>query len=104
MSHVIGNFTTCASIFKSLPSGYNLDFQEATPKLWESCAKVEEALNILSKLVVACEPVQDLEDPNLAFSTFTVELCLPYHFKEVCFRYYAYNFSLLGYENSRIEM
>jgi argininosuccinate lyase len=71
MSHVIGNFTTCASIFKSLPSGYNLDFQEATPKLWESCAKVEEALNILSKLVVACEPVQDLEDPNLAFSTFT---------------------------------
>ena len=71
MSHVIGNFTTCALILKSLPSGYNLDFQEATPKLWESCTKVKEALSILSELVVACEPVQDLENPNLAFSTFT---------------------------------
>jgi len=71
MSHVIGNFTTCALILKSLPSGYNLDFQEVTPKLWESCTKVKEALSILSELVVACEPVQDLENPNLTFSTFT---------------------------------
>jgi len=71
MSHVIGNFTTCALILKSLPSGYNLDFQEVTPKLWESCAKVKETLSILSELVVACEPVQNLENPNLAFSTFT---------------------------------
>ena len=71
MSHVIGNFMTCALILKSLPSSYNLDFQEATPKLWESCVKVKEALSILSKLTVSCQPVQDLENPNLASSTFT---------------------------------
>ena len=71
MSHVIGNFTTCALILKSLPSSYNLDFQEVTPKLWESCVKVKDALGILSKLAVACRPVQDLENPNLASSTFT---------------------------------
>ena len=71
MSHVIGNFMTCALILKSLPSSYNLDFQEATPELWESCVKVKEALSILSKLTVACQPVQDLENPNLASSTFT---------------------------------
>ncbi|MEM2337778.1 MAG: argininosuccinate lyase [Candidatus Bathyarchaeia archaeon] len=71
MGHVIGNFATCALILKSLPSGYNLDFQEVTPKLWESCAKISDSLNILSKLIAACEPMQNLENPNLAFSTFT---------------------------------
>lgn len=71
MSYVIGNFTTCALILKSLPSGYNLDFQEVTPKLWESCAKITEALKILSKLIAECKPVQDLKNPNLSFSTFT---------------------------------
>jgi len=71
MGHVIGNFTTCALILKSLPSGYNLDFQELTPKLWESLAKIDESLNILSNLVVACKPIQNLENPNLNFSTFT---------------------------------
>ncbi|MEM2440359.1 MAG: lyase family protein, partial [Candidatus Bathyarchaeia archaeon] len=71
MGHVIGNFTSCALILKALPSGYNLDFQEITPKLWESCAKIVEALKILSKLIAACKPIQNLENPNLTFSTFT---------------------------------
>lgn len=71
MSHVIGNFTTCALILKALPSGYNLDFQEVTPKLWESCAKIAEAIKILSELIAACKPIPDLENPNLIFSTFT---------------------------------
>ncbi|MEM2280539.1 MAG: argininosuccinate lyase [Candidatus Bathyarchaeia archaeon] len=71
MSHVIGNFTTCALALKSLSSGYNLDFEEVTPKLWESFAKTREALRILSKLIVMCEPIQNLENPNLIFSTFT---------------------------------
>lgn len=71
MGHVIGNFTTCALILKSLPSGYNLDFQEVTPKLWEALTKIAKSLNILSMLIVTCKPVQNPENPNLAFSTFT---------------------------------
>jgi len=71
MGHIIGNFATCALILKSLPSGYNLDFQEVTPKLWESIAKVKEALVMLSKLLIAIKPVQNLKSPSLKFSTFT---------------------------------
>ena len=36
MSQILGNFVTCATTMKALPSGYNLDLQELTPKLWES--------------------------------------------------------------------
>ncbi len=71
MSYVVGNFAICALILKSLPSGYNLDFQEVTPKLWESLAKITEALKILSKLIAQCKPIQDLKNPNISFSTFT---------------------------------
>ncbi|MEM3464531.1 MAG: argininosuccinate lyase, partial [Candidatus Bathyarchaeia archaeon] len=71
MSHVIGNFTACALTLKSLPSGYNLDFQEVTPKLWESLERVNESLNMLSNLVLSCEPRQTAKSPILAFSTST---------------------------------
>ena len=72
MSHVIGNFTVCALTLKSLPSGYNLDFQEVTPKLWESLQKVNESLNILSDLMMLCKPKeQTTESPTLTFSTLT---------------------------------
>jgi len=72
MNHVIGNFTACALTLKSLPSGYNLDFQEVTPKLWESLEKVNESINMLSNLIVFCKPKgQNAKSPILAFSTST---------------------------------
>ncbi|MEM2103292.1 MAG: argininosuccinate lyase [Candidatus Bathyarchaeia archaeon] len=70
MSYVIGNFTTCALTLKSLPSGYNLDFQEITPKLWESFAIINESLDMLSKLITSCKP-KKVKDSILAFSTST---------------------------------
>ena len=36
---------------KSLPSTYNLDFQEITPKLWESIAVVQASLDMVHKLL-----------------------------------------------------
>ncbi|MEM2779376.1 MAG: argininosuccinate lyase [Candidatus Bathyarchaeia archaeon] len=86
MGHVIGNFTTCALVLKSLPSGYNLDFQEVTPKLWEALTKIKESLNILSKLIIACKPMQNLENPNLAFSTFTELIRILFQKYDVPFR------------------
>ncbi len=50
MSHVLGNFVASASTMKALPSGYNLDLQELTPKLWESLETVAGSLCMLSEL------------------------------------------------------
>ncbi|MEM3463989.1 MAG: argininosuccinate lyase [Candidatus Bathyarchaeia archaeon] len=52
MSQILGNFVTSAATLKAVPSGYNLDFQEITPRLWESLETVESSLSILSKLVL----------------------------------------------------
>ncbi len=50
-SHVLGAFVTSAAAVKSLPSTYNLDFQEITPALWKSIENVGSSLNILHKLL-----------------------------------------------------
>ena len=50
MSQVLGNFVASASTLKALPSGYNLDLQEITPKLWESIETVSNSLFMLSEL------------------------------------------------------
>ena len=50
MSQVLGNFVALATTMKALPSGYNLDLQELTPKLWESLETVSASVNMLSEL------------------------------------------------------
>ena len=35
-SYALGDFVASAAAVKSLPTTYNLDFQEVTPKLWAS--------------------------------------------------------------------
>jgi len=50
-SYVLGDFVASASILKGLPSTYNLDFQEVTPKLWASMDNLASSLSIFAKLV-----------------------------------------------------
>ncbi len=50
-SRVLGDFVSVAAAVKSLPSTYNLDFQEITPKLWESIGIVRACLDMIHKLV-----------------------------------------------------
>jgi argininosuccinate lyase len=50
-SHVLGDFVASAAAVKSLPSTYNLDFQEVTPKLWESIDSVSKSLEMFAKLI-----------------------------------------------------
>ena len=57
-SYVLGDFVSSAAALKSLPSTYNLDFQEITPKLWASTDNLSGSLSIFAKLV-----------PNLKVST-----------------------------------
>ena len=58
-SHVLGDFVAAASAMKSMPSTYNLDFQEVTPKLWASVENVMGSLKIFAALVphlkVSCD-------------------------------------------------
>ena len=50
-SHVLSAFVASAAAIKSLPTTYNLDFQEITPKLWESIENVRASLDMLHKLL-----------------------------------------------------
>jgi argininosuccinate lyase len=50
-SYALGDFVACASALKSLPSTYNLDFQEITPKLWASTDNLSASLSIFAKLI-----------------------------------------------------
>jgi argininosuccinate lyase len=55
MSLILGDFVSSAIVMKSLPSAYNLDFQEITQKLWSSLNKAQKSLNMLSKLIPELE-------------------------------------------------
>jgi argininosuccinate lyase len=50
-AHVIGNFSSAGTMIHALPSGYNLDFQELTPLLWQSVDILKSCLRILVELV-----------------------------------------------------
>ena len=72
MSHVLGNFLTSATTMKALPSSYNMDFQEITPRLWESLENVTSSLDMLSKLVTNLKVSKNVfSKPLLSFSTST---------------------------------
>jgi len=71
-SHVLGNFVTSITTLKSLPSSYNLDFQEVTPRLWESIENISSSLDMLSKLVNHLKVSKDIFGKSfLNFSTAT---------------------------------
>ncbi len=48
---IAGNLTTAITIMHGLASGYNLDFQEITPLLWDSSNLLKMCLRMLGKLM-----------------------------------------------------
>jgi argininosuccinate lyase len=71
-SHILGNFLTSAATMKALPSSYNMDFQEITPRLWESLEKIVGSLDMLSRLVINLKVSKKVfSNPFLKFSTST---------------------------------
>lgn len=50
-AHVLGDFVASAAALKNMPSTYNLDFQEVTPKLWSAIETVYSSVRILAKIV-----------------------------------------------------
>ena len=73
-SHILGNFTTVAAVVKSLPSTYNLDFQEITPKLWESIDSVRASLDMLHKLAPKLKVTEDVSEKALKNFVAATEL------------------------------
>jgi argininosuccinate lyase len=72
MSQILGNFVASATTMKALPSGYNLDFQEITPKLWESLETVAASVGMLSGLVKNLKVNENVfSKPVLKFATTT---------------------------------
>jgi len=59
-SHVLGDLVASAAAVKSLPSTYNLDFQEITPKLWDSMENVRASLDMFHKLLPKLKATTDV--------------------------------------------
>jgi argininosuccinate lyase len=65
-SNALGDFVASAAAVKSLPSAYNLDFQEITPKLWASVDNLSASLSILTKLMPNLKVSGDVESKAAA--------------------------------------
>ena len=73
-SHVLGDFVASAAALKSLPSTYNLDFQEITPKLWESIETINSSLDIFAKLIPNLKVSADVSSKALTSFSAATEL------------------------------
>jgi len=72
MGLILGNFIAVSIVLKSLPSVYNLDFQEATPRLWDACEVMRESLKVLSELVRGLKvKVENIDKPIYSFMAAT---------------------------------
>jgi argininosuccinate lyase len=86
-SHIIGNLTTCTLTLKALPSGYNLDFQEITPKLWESLHITNQAITMLFDLIMLCKIKEsNAEIQSLKFTTLTELIRVLFQKHKISFR------------------
>jgi len=72
MSLILGDFVASATMLKALPSAYNLDFQEVTPKLWEAIETAKGSLKMLSKIILNLKvKPKPLDKPALSFLAST---------------------------------
>lgn len=61
LSGILGDLAAAFSILKALPSGYNLDFQELTPRLWNGIDELKRAIPLLSELIPKLRVVEGVE-------------------------------------------
>jgi argininosuccinate lyase len=73
-SYVLGNFVASAAAIKSLPTVYNLDFQEVTPKLWASIDDLSSSLGIFAALIPNLKVSSNVESKAAAGFVGATEL------------------------------
>jgi argininosuccinate lyase len=59
-AHVLGDFVASAAAMKNMPSTYNLDYQEVTPKLWSAMEAVKNSVTILAQLFPHLKVTSDI--------------------------------------------
>ncbi len=73
-SHALGDFVASAAALKSLPTVYNLDFQEVTPKLWASIDNLSSSLSIFAALIPNLKVSSNVESKAAAGFVGATEL------------------------------
>jgi argininosuccinate lyase len=73
-SYAMGDFVASAAALKGLPSTYNLDFQEITPKLWAATDNLSSSLSIFAELVRNLKVSQNVESKAAAGFVGATEL------------------------------
>jgi argininosuccinate lyase len=73
-SYALGDLVASAALIKSLPSTYNLDFQEVTPKLWASTDNLSASLGIFAKLIPDLKVTDNIENKAAAGFVGATEL------------------------------
>jgi argininosuccinate lyase len=87
MSRLIGDFVASAAVLKALPTGYNLDFQEATPRLWAATETATWCLKMLGDVVLNLQVRPTVESrPDLSFLAATELANMLVRDHEVSFR------------------
>jgi argininosuccinate lyase len=73
-SYVLGDFVASVAVVKSLPSTYNLDFQEITPRLWAAMENVYASLDMFHKLLPKLKVTVDVSGKANASFVAATEL------------------------------
>jgi argininosuccinate lyase len=73
-SYALGDYVAATSALKSLPTTYNLDFQEITPKLWATTDNLSASLGIFAKLMPNLKVSQNIENKAAAGFVGATEL------------------------------
>ena len=73
-SYALGDFVASAAAIKSLPTVYNLDFQEVTTKLWASVGNLSSSLSIFTALIPNLKVSSNVEGKAAAGFTGATEL------------------------------
>ena len=61
---IASNFNAAVILMHGLTTGYNLDYQEATPLLWQSLDELDSCLKILGALMPTIRPAQGIAARN----------------------------------------
>ncbi len=73
-SYALGDYVAATAAIKSLPTTYNLDFQEVTPKLWASTDNLTASLSIFAQLIPNIKVSSEVESKAAAGFVGATEL------------------------------
>ena len=84
---VAGNFGPAVTVLHGLTSGYNLDYQEITPLLWQSIDELSTCLRILTAILAQTKPAKGISGRSYLRLTAATEIAnLLVRYEKIPFR------------------